>query len=141
MIRAFQWNLTALSLLALVVGMFLIYQTMTFSVVQRRPLIGSLRALGVTRARDLRAGDGRGAADRRRGHRRRASLLGLGLARGLLGLVTRTINDLYFVLSVRDVALDPLVARKGVLLGMGATRAGRARRPRSRRRARRRAWC
>ena len=30
--------------------MFLIYQTMTFSVVQRRPLIGSLRALGVTRA-------------------------------------------------------------------------------------------
>jgi putative ABC transport system permease protein len=35
MIRAFQWNLTALSLLALVVGMFLIYQTMTFSVVQR----------------------------------------------------------------------------------------------------------
>ena len=38
MIRAFQWNLTALSLLALVVGMFLIYQTMTFSVVQRRPL-------------------------------------------------------------------------------------------------------
>jgi putative ABC transport system permease protein len=30
MILAFQWNLTALSLLALVVGMFLIYQTMTF---------------------------------------------------------------------------------------------------------------
>src|SRR5207248_161284 len=49
MILAFQWNLAALSLLALVVGMFLIYQTMTFSVVQRRPLIGSLRALGVTR--------------------------------------------------------------------------------------------
>ena len=61
MIRAFQWNLTALSLLALVVGMFLIYKTMTFSVVQRRPLIGSLRALGVTRARGLRARDERGA--------------------------------------------------------------------------------
>ncbi len=67
MIRAFQWNLTALSLLALVVGMFLIYQTMTFSVVQRRPLIGALRALGVTRARDLRARDERGRADRRGG--------------------------------------------------------------------------
>ena len=49
MILAFQLNLTALSLLALVVGMFLIYNTMTFSVVQRRPLIGTLRALGVTR--------------------------------------------------------------------------------------------
>src|SRR5437899_198872 len=53
MIMAFQWNLAALSLLALVVGMFLIYQTMTFSVVQRRPLIGSLRALGVTRGEIL----------------------------------------------------------------------------------------
>jgi len=120
MIRAFQWNLTALSLLALVVGMFLIYQTMTFSVVQRRPLIGALRAIGVTRAEIFAlvmteaavigaVGTAAGLA------------LGWGLARGLLGLVTRTINDLYFVLSVRDVALDPLVLAKGVLLGVGAT--------------------
>jgi putative ABC transport system permease protein len=120
MIRAFQWNLTALSLLALVVGMFLIYQTMTFSVVQRRPLIGALRAIGVTRGEIFAlvmveaaligvAGTTAGLA------------LGLTLARGLLGLVTRTINDLYFVLSVRDVALDPLVLAKGVLLGVGAT--------------------
>ena len=35
--------------------------------------------------------------------------------------MTRTINDLYFVLSVRDVALDPLALAKGVLLGVGAT--------------------
>jgi putative ABC transport system permease protein len=120
MIRAFQWNLTALSLLALVVGMFLIYQTITFSVVQRRPLIGALRALGVTRAEIFAlvmteaalvgvVGTAAGLA------------LGWALARGLLGLVTRTINDLYFVLSVRDVAPAPLVLAKGVLLGMGAT--------------------
>jgi putative ABC transport system permease protein len=120
MIRAFQWNLTALSLLALVVGMFLIYQTMTFSVVQRRPLIGALRALGVTRGEIFAlvmteaaligvVGTAAGLA------------LGFTLARGLLGLVTRTINDLYFVLSVRDVTLDPLVLAKGVLLGVGAT--------------------
>ena len=38
MTAAFRVNLTALSLLALVVGMFLIYNTITFSVVQRRPL-------------------------------------------------------------------------------------------------------
>ena len=50
MTAAFRTNLTALSLLALVVGMFLIYNTMTFSVVQRRPLFGTLRCLGVTRA-------------------------------------------------------------------------------------------
>ena len=120
MIRAFQWNLTALSLLALVVGMFLIYQTMTFSVVQRRPLIGALRAIGVTRAEIFAlvmieaaligvVGTAAGLT------------LGVGLARGLLSLVTRTINDLYFVLSVRDVALDPLALAKGVLLGVGAT--------------------
>src|SRR5205807_7058816 len=102
MILAFQWNLAALSLLALVVGMFLIYQTMTFSVVQRRPLIGSLRALGVTRGEIFAlvmsealvigiAGTLVGVG------------LGFGMAQGLLRLVTRTINDLYFVLSVREV--------------------------------------
>ncbi len=120
MIRAFQWNLTALSLLALVVGMFLIYQTTTFSVVQRRPLIGALRAVGVTRGEIFAlvmgealligaVGTGAGLG------------LGLGMARGLLRLVTRTINDLYLVLAVRDVVLDPLTLAKGVLLGLGAT--------------------
>jgi putative ABC transport system permease protein len=47
--RAFEINLTALSLLALIAGTFLIYNTMTFSVVRRRQLIGTLRAIGVTR--------------------------------------------------------------------------------------------
>ena len=32
-----------------IIGAFLIYNTMTFSIVRRRPIIGSLRALGVTR--------------------------------------------------------------------------------------------
>jgi len=120
MILAFQWNLTALSLLALVVGMFLIYQTMTFSVVQRRPLIGSLRALGVTRAEVFAlvmsealvigvVGTLAGLA------------LGVGMAQGLLRLVTRTINDLYFVLAVRDVALDLPALAGSALLGIGAT--------------------
>ena len=38
-----------MSLLALVVGTFLIYNAMSFSVVQRRSLLGMLRALGVSR--------------------------------------------------------------------------------------------
>ena len=46
-------------------------------------------------------------------------VLGLVLARGLLALVTRTINDLYFVLSVREVALDPIGARQGPAAGCG----------------------
>ncbi|MBZ0278633.1 MAG: ABC transporter permease, partial [Anaerolineae bacterium] len=48
MTDAFELNLQALSLLALVVGVFLIYNTVTFSVVQRRPVIGILRSLGAT---------------------------------------------------------------------------------------------
>ncbi len=42
MLEAFNINLTALSLLALIVGLFLIYNTMTFSVVQRKVLIGTI---------------------------------------------------------------------------------------------------
>src|SRR5690606_23701704 len=42
--RAFDTNLTALALVALVFGMFLIYNSVSFSVVQRRPLLGLLRA-------------------------------------------------------------------------------------------------
>jgi putative ABC transport system permease protein len=120
MILAFQWNLAALSLLALVVGMFLIYQTMTFSVVQRRPLIGSLRALGVTRAEIFALVMSEalviGIVGTLAG-----LVLGYGMAQGLLRLVTRTINDLYFVVSVREVVLDPLTLAKSVLLGIGAT--------------------
>ncbi|MDH3691282.1 MAG: ABC transporter permease, partial [Gammaproteobacteria bacterium] len=120
MTRAFELNLTALSLLALVVGMFLIYNSMTISVVQRNCQIGLLRALGVTR-------------------RQVGSLIfteavvlafiatGLGLylgwllAHSLLELVTRTINDLYFALEVRNVTVTASSLLKSMLLGVGAT--------------------
>ncbi len=120
MTRAFQLNLTALSLLALVVGMFLIYNTMTFSVLQRRPLLGILRTLGVTRRQIFALVLGEalavGAAGTLLG-----LLLGFGLGHGLLKLVTRTINDLYFVLSVQEMTVSPWSLAKGLLLGLGAT--------------------
>ena len=56
---SFDQNLFMISLLGLIVGAFLIYNAVTFSVVQRRPVIGSLRALGVDAAADIRAGSGR----------------------------------------------------------------------------------
>ena len=116
---AFELNLTALSLLALVVGMFLIYNTMTFSVIQRRALLGTLRALGVTRSEVailvlLEAlilsllGGLLGLA------------LGIFLGRGAVRLVTQTISDLYFVVSVQDVTVDFLSLAKGLALGVGA---------------------
>ncbi|MEX0871895.1 MAG: FtsX-like permease family protein, partial [Aquisalimonadaceae bacterium] len=120
MTRAFQLNLTAFSLLALVVGAFLIYNTMTFSVVQRRSLIGMLRAVGVTRrevfALVLAEALVIGAAGTAAG-------LGLGIAIShvLLELVSRTINDLYFVLSVRELVIAPRSLLIAATLGMGMT--------------------
>lgn len=52
MTQAFRTNLTAMSLLAVLVGAFLVYNTMTFSVLQRRKQFAIERIIGVTR-RDL----------------------------------------------------------------------------------------
>ena len=49
MLRAFRWNLRVLSYISLVVGAFLIYNTIAVSVVRRRAEIGILRALGAAR--------------------------------------------------------------------------------------------
>ena len=43
MSESFELNLTAMSLLALMVGMFLIFNAISFSIVQRRNLLGRLR--------------------------------------------------------------------------------------------------
>jgi putative ABC transport system permease protein len=118
--RGFSVNLTALSLLALFVGIFLVYNTMSFSVVQRRPLIGALRALGVTRREVwtlvMTEALLLGAV---------ATALGLPagilLGSGLLRLVTRTINDLYVVVAVRELALAPATLMAGAALGVGGT--------------------
>ncbi len=118
--RGFVLNLAALSLLALIVGGFLIYNTMTFSVVQRRDLFGLLRALGATRHQVLALVLAEAAVVGIVG-----TALGLAagtlLAQGLVRLVTRTINDLYFVLTVREFLFDPLTLLKGTVLGLAVT--------------------
>ena len=116
MTRAFRLNLLMLSLLALLVGMFLIYNTMNFSVVQRHALIGNLRALGVNRRQIFvlilseallvgLIGAGIGV------------VLGVVLATELVKLVAQTINDLYFVLEVTHVAVPWMLLAKGLLIG------------------------
>ena len=49
MLSAFRWNLQVLSYISLIVGAFLIYNTISVSVVRRRAEIGMMRALGATR--------------------------------------------------------------------------------------------
>lgn len=120
MTAAFQLNLTALSLLALVVGLFLIYNTMTFSVVQRRRLFGTLRCLGVTRREVFTLVLGEaflvGLAGSLLG-----LLLGLALGQVTVRMVTQTVNDLYFTTTVRSVGIAPQSLVKGGLLGLLAT--------------------
>src|SRR5258708_26382589 len=93
---------------------------MPFWVVQRRPVLGTFRALGVTRGQVLALVLGEAAAVAVVGT---AAGLAAGvlLGRGLLGLVTRTINDLYFVVAVGDLSLAPATLVKAAAIGIGAT--------------------
>lgn len=120
MSEVFQQNLAAMSLLALVVGAFLIYNTMLFSVLRRRRQIGTLRMLGVTRRGVFALILAEAAVVGLVG-----TLLGLGLgivlARELVGFVTRTINDLFFVLAVTDISPGVWPVLKSIMLGMGIT--------------------
>ena len=123
MTKSFRLNLTALSLLALLVGMFLIYNTVSFSVLQQLSVIGRLRAVGTTRAEIF----GIILAE--------ACLLGLAgallglvmgpiLGRGAVAMVTNSINDLFFVNSVREVDVPFLTLFKGILFGLSAAIVG-----------------
>ncbi len=120
MSQAFQTNLTAMSLLALLVGGFLIYNTATFSVLQRRRQFGIMRLLGATRSEVFRAILAEQMLIGLVG-----TLVGMGagilLARELLWLVTRTINDLYFALTVSQLDLSPRILLTGTLLGLVTT--------------------
>lgn len=120
MSRAFHTNLTAMSLLALLVGMFLIYNTMSFAVVQRRAHIACARLVGATRGEVLAAvlveALAIGAAATTLG-----LLAGVVLAEGLLTLVTRTLNDLYFTLTVGEARIPGTALLAGAALGMFGT--------------------
>jgi putative ABC transport system permease protein len=119
MTAAFEFNLAALSMLALVVGMFLIYNTVTFSVVQRRPLFAVLRMLGATGGQLFTLILGEAILLSLVG-----SLLGLGLGvlmgRGVISLITQTINDFWFTVNVQDVSVPASTLIRGLVVGVGA---------------------
>jgi putative ABC transport system permease protein len=118
--RAFRVNLTALSLLALLVGVFLIYATMSFAIVQRREIFGVLRAIGVNRRQMLL-----GILVEAAVIGGIATLLGLALghflAKGLVDLMLATIGDLYFTATVNAAEPSALIYWKGLALGIVTT--------------------
>jgi putative ABC transport system permease protein len=120
MLAGFELNLWALSLISLLVGMFLIYNTVAASVVRRRVETGILRALGATRIEVQALFLGEALIFGIIG-----VLLGiLGgtlLARYLLGReIARVISTLYLLVSVDRFYLTPLLVGSAFFFGLGS---------------------
>ncbi len=117
MTRAFRLNLTILSLIALLVGLYLIFQALDGAVVRRRTEIAILRSLGVEE-RTIR-----------RMWLLESAMLGLlggglGVLLGWLGAqaavqaVGRTVNALYFTTTVQAAHLATPEIILGLALGL-----------------------
>ena len=94
MVRAFQMNLTVLSLVGLLVGVFLIYNTISFSVTQRRREIGIFRAVGMSERMVGILFVGEAAMMGIIGGLLGA-LAGVMVARVLVGLLSQTVTELF----------------------------------------------
>ncbi|HEY4439099.1 MAG TPA: FtsX-like permease family protein [Candidatus Elarobacter sp.] len=125
MLQSFRLNLEALAYVALLVGMYLIYNTVAISVVQRRSEIGTLRALGATRGAVFRSFVGEGALVGAAGS-------ALGLAAGALlatiavGAVSRTVDTIYVASHADAVAFGVFPFVKAFVLGVAASVAAAA---------------
>src|SRR2546426_60224 len=117
MLAAFRWNLRVLSYISLVVGAFLIYNTIAVSVVRRRPEIGVLRALGASRRWLLWLFLGEALMFGLVG-----SLIGIALGRlmaqGAVGLIATTVNSLYVTSRPTPVALNAPAVIAAILAGV-----------------------
>ncbi len=118
MLAAFRWNLRLLSYIALVVGAFLIYNTISVSVVRRRNEIGIVRALGADRRDVLAAFLGEAACLGLAG-----ALVGLPLGRVMAGgavkLMAATVESLYVSSQPGTIALTPYSLGLALLIGVG----------------------
>ncbi len=117
---SFRLNLGALSLLAAVVSMFLIYNILNFHVMKERRMLGILHALGMQRTQLFGlilleativglVGVAVGVA------------LGYLLASRLVDLITNVYGDLFFVETVRIIIPTQSTFIKSGLIGLGCT--------------------
>jgi putative ABC transport system permease protein len=119
MLRSFQLNLAALSYIALLVGMYLIYNTVAISVVQRRPDVGTLRAIGATRRQIFLTFLAEGALFGVLGSFCGLALGGV-LAQLSVGAVSRTVDTMYVGSHADTVIFAPLVLLKAFVVGVAA---------------------
>jgi putative ABC transport system permease protein len=123
LLGAFRLNLTALSLISLFVGLFLVHEATAALLVRRRAEFGLLRALGATRGQVL------------------GLVLGEVVALGLLGVaagvplgyraaaanvevVSATLTNLYLLEAIESLELPGRVVGHAALIGVGGALAG-----------------
>jgi len=116
MLAAFRWNLRLLSYVSLVVGAFLIYNTISVSVVRRRAEIGIVRALGASRGAILSAFVGEAACFGIVGALI-ALPLGRFMATGAVKLMAATVESLY--VSSRPGPIELGIGSVFLALGIG----------------------
>jgi putative ABC transport system permease protein len=120
MARSFQFALEMQGMIAMFVGIFLIYNAVSVSVAQRRREIGILRSVGVTRRRvagvflaeALLLGILGGAL---------GLPLGAAIARTVVAQFAPSVSQFYENISAPSPRITPSIAAAGVLLGFGAT--------------------
>jgi len=120
MMGGLQAGLLVGSAVALLVGVFLIYNTVSIAVVERRREIGTLRALGTPRAWILRMFAIEAAVQGLLGGILGVPL-GVGLSKGLLRTVSTAVSSLYLRMNVTAVQADARLAAAGIALGLGVT--------------------
>ena len=120
LISHFQKNINLISFIAVFVGMYLIYNAVSISVVQRRKEIGILRALGTTRSQIIRLFLGETFIIAIVG-----SALGVGLgiffAQSAIGMVGQAVSELYLRTSVTEVAIPGMNLVVGFITGIVAS--------------------
>ena len=125
LLAAFRLNLTALSLVSVLVGGFLVHGSVRASLARRREELGILRAVGATRGQVLRLVLAEAAALGAAG-----TALGIPLgwlaARANLAAVSGTLRTLYLLEGVEQVTLGPGVALLAIATGVGGALAGAA---------------
>jgi len=120
MVSAFHLNLTALSFISLIAGMFLIYNAISISIIQRRREIGILRSIGLTRAQVfglfISEASWIGCLGSLVGIG-----IGIGLAKVMLYQVSRTITALYILVKAEHLLISPSVLMAGFGIGVLAS--------------------
>ncbi|MCI0568941.1 MAG: ABC transporter permease [Acidobacteria bacterium] len=123
LLGAFRLNLTALSLISLFVGAFLVYSSTLASLVRRRAEFGLMRSLGAMRGQVFRiiVGEvlllgGLGVA--------LGIPLGYAAARANMGSVSATLSNLYLLEEVESLKVSPATLALAALLGIGGALLG-----------------